>query len=112
MWNDNKTFGISKRSNFARPPKEFAKNQNMGNKLKKGNWQNNWMGSMAMGECKNWQNNWMGSMAMGECRNSQRKSCIAQRNCKHIEGGYGRLSVGDVYTCHGIPSRTCKFKKN
>jgi hypothetical protein len=54
----------------------------------------------------------MGSMAMGECRNSQRKSCIAQRNCKHIEGGYGRLSVGDVYTCHGIPSRTCKFKKN
>jgi hypothetical protein len=53
----------------------------------------------------------MGSMAMGECRNSQRKSCIAQRNCKHIEGGYGRLSLGDVYTCHGIPSRTCKFKE-
>ncbi len=89
MWNDNKTFGISKRSNFVKPPKEFARNQNMGNKLGKENWQNNWMGNMAMGKWKSWQI----------------KSCIAQRNYKRIEGGYGRLPLGDVYTCHGILSR-------
>jgi hypothetical protein len=23
--------------------------------MEKANWQNNWMGGMAMGECKNWQ---------------------------------------------------------
>ncbi len=37
MRNDNKTFGISKKSNFARPPKEFARNQNMGNIMEKAN---------------------------------------------------------------------------
>jgi hypothetical protein len=25
----------------------------MGNKMVRANWQNNWMGSMVMGECKN-----------------------------------------------------------
>jgi hypothetical protein len=41
MQNDNKTFAISKRSNFVRPPKEFVRNYNMGNKMDKVNWQNN-----------------------------------------------------------------------
>jgi hypothetical protein len=36
---------------------------------------------------------------------------IAQRNYKHIKGAYGKLPLGDVYTCHGVLSRTCKFKK-
>ncbi len=48
-------------------------------------------------------------MAMGECKNWQRKFCIAQRNSKHIKGGYGRLPQGDVYMCHGILSRMHKF---
>jgi hypothetical protein len=52
-------------------------------------------------EKENWQNNWMGNMAMGECKNWQRKFCITQRNYKHIEGGYGRLPLGNVYACHG-----------
>jgi hypothetical protein len=40
-----------------------------------------------------------------------RKISIAQTNCKHSKGGYGRLSFGDVYTCHGFLSRTYKFEK-
>ncbi len=34
---------------------EFDRNQNMGNRMETANWQNNWMGGMALGECKNWQ---------------------------------------------------------
>jgi hypothetical protein len=37
MRNDNKTFGISKRFDFARPPKEFVRNQNMGHIMEKAN---------------------------------------------------------------------------
>jgi hypothetical protein len=43
---------------------------------------------------------------MGECEDKQRKFCITKTNCKHSEGGYGGLPLGNVYTCHGI------FKKN
>jgi hypothetical protein len=53
----------------------------------------------------------MGSMVMGECKDRQRKSCIVQTNCKHFERGYGKLPLGDVYTCHGFLLRTCKFEK-
>jgi hypothetical protein len=42
---------------------------------------------------------------------NKRKFSIAQTNCKHSEGGYGRLPFGDVYTCHGFLSRTHKFEK-
>ncbi len=58
-----------------------------------------------------WQNKWMGGMAMGEWKNKQRKSCIAQTNYKHSKGGYGRLPLGNVYTCHGFLPRTRKFEK-
>jgi hypothetical protein len=51
-------------------------------------------------------------MVMGECKDRQRKSCIAQSNCKHFEGGYGKLPLGDVYTCHGFLLETCKFEKD
>ncbi len=51
----------------------------------------------------------MGGMAMGECKNWQRKSYIALKNCKHIEGRYGRLPLRNVYTCHGIFSNKHKF---
>jgi len=37
MQNDNKTFGISKRFNFVRTPKEFTINQNIWNKMEKTN---------------------------------------------------------------------------
>jgi hypothetical protein len=37
MQNDNKTFGISKRSNFVRPLEEIARNQNMRNIMEKAN---------------------------------------------------------------------------
>jgi len=60
-------------------------------------------------EKENWQNNWMGGMVMNKCKNLQRKSYIVQRNYKHTEGKYGRLPLGDVYTCHGILSRMDKF---
>ncbi len=53
----------------------------------------------------------MGSMAMGECKDWQRKSYIAQTNYKLSEGGYGRLPLGDVYTCHGFLPRINKFEK-
>ncbi len=48
---------------------------------------------------------------MGECKDRQRKHCIVQTNCKHSEGGYGRLPLGDVYTCHGFLPKTHKFEK-
>jgi hypothetical protein len=53
----------------------------------------------------------MGSLAMDECKDRQRKSCIAQKNCKYFEGGYGKLPLGDVYTCHGFLLKICKFEK-
>jgi hypothetical protein len=28
-----------------------------------------------------------------------------------LEGGYGRLPLVDVYTCHGFLQRTCKFEE-
>jgi hypothetical protein len=43
-----------------------------------------------------WQNRWMGSLVMGECKDKQRKSCNIKTNCKHSKGGYGRLSLGDI----------------
>jgi hypothetical protein len=42
----------------------------------------------------------MGGLAMGECEDRQRKSCNIETNCKHSKGGYGRLPLGGVYTCH------------
>jgi hypothetical protein len=44
----------------------------------------------------------MGGLAMGECENRQINYFIIETNCKHSEGGYGRLPLGDVYTCHGF----------
>ncbi len=63
MWNEKKTFGISKRWHPTNPPLAFARNQNMGNKMEKGNW----------------QNRWMGDMVIGECQDRQRKSCITNK---------------------------------
>ncbi len=94
MQNDKTTFGISKRSHPTRPA-QVVKNQNVGIKMEKTNWQNKWMGNMVKGECKNWQ----------------RKSYITQTNYKHYKGGYGRLPLGDVYTCHGFLPRMGKFEK-
>ncbi len=54
----------------------------------------------------------MGDMEMGECEYKQRKSCNAKRNCKHFKGGYGKLPLDDVYTCHGLFLITHKFEKN
>ncbi len=95
MWNVKNTFGISKRSHPIKPIQEVARNQNMGIRMEKKNWQNKWMGNMAMGECEDWQ----------------RKSYIVQTNCKHYEGGYGKLPLGDVYTCLGFLARISKFEK-
>jgi hypothetical protein len=41
----------------------------------------------------------------------KKKSCNVKRNCKHFKGGYGRLPLGDVYTCHGFFKITFKFEK-
>ncbi len=53
----------------------------------------------------------MGGIVMGECGNWQRNFFITQKNCKHSERGYGKLQLGDVYTCHGFLSKPCKFEK-
>ncbi len=67
----------------------------MGNIMKKGSWQNRWMGNMIMGECKD----------------KQRKSHIIKTNYKHPKGGCGRLPLGNIYTCHGFLQRTHEFEK-
>jgi len=46
---------------------------------------------------------------MGECKYRQRKSCIDQIGCKHFKQGYGRLQLGDVYTCHEFLQRSREF---
>ncbi len=53
----------------------------------------------------------MGGMAMGKGKDRQRKSCNTKTNCKHFKGGYGRLPLGNVYTCHGFFKRMHKFEK-
>jgi hypothetical protein len=62
-------------------------------------------------ENNNWQNKWMGDVAMNKCENRQRKFCIIKTNCKRSKGGYGILPLGDVYTCHGFFLKTCKFEE-
>jgi hypothetical protein len=47
---------------------------------------------------------------MGKCEDRQRKSCVIKTNCKQSKGGYGRLQLGDIYTCHGFLQRTHEFK--
>ncbi len=47
---------------------------------------------------------------MGECKDKQRKFCIVEINYKHFKQGYGRLQLGDVYTCHGFFQRSHKFE--
>jgi hypothetical protein len=45
--------------------------------------------------------------------NINKKSfALLKTNCKHSKGGYGRLPLGNVYTCHGFFQRTRKFEKN
>jgi hypothetical protein len=53
----------------------------------------------------------MGDVAMGKCKNGQWKSYITQTNCKHSKGGYGRLPLSDVYTCHGFFQRPREFEE-
>ncbi len=53
-------------------------------------------------EKNNWQNIWMGSLVMGKWEDEQWKSCNIKTNCKHSKRRYGRLPLGDVYTCHGF----------
>jgi hypothetical protein len=48
---------------------------------------------------------------MGECENWQNKFYIAQTNCKHYEGGYVRLPLSNVYTCHGFLPIMASLKK-
>jgi len=53
----------------------------------------------------------MGGMVMGKCEDKQKKFCMTKTNYKHSDGGYRRLPLGDVYTCHGFFKRTCKFEE-
>jgi len=52
-----------------------------------------------------------GHMAMGKCKDGQKKSCITKTNCKYSKGGYIRLPLGDVYTCHGFLQKMHEFEK-
>jgi len=53
----------------------------------------------------------MGNVAMGECKDRQRKACIIKTNCKHSEGGYIKVPLGNVYTCHGFFRERASLKK-
>ncbi len=53
----------------------------------------------------------MGGMVKGECQDGQRMSCITQTNNKHFEGGYRKLPLGDVYTCHEFIQIMRKFEE-
>jgi hypothetical protein len=66
MWNDKNLLEYP--IDDTKPPLAFAWNQNMGNIMEK---------------C-NWQNRWMGDMAMGKCKSSQRKYFHIQTNYKHF----------------------------
>jgi hypothetical protein len=39
----------------------------------------------------NWENRWMGGMAIDECEDKQIMSFIVQTSCKYFQGRYGRL---------------------
>ncbi len=54
----------------------------------------------------------MGSLAMGKCKDKKRKSCYIETNCKHFEGRYGRLPMGDVYTCMDFLKEHTSLKKS
>ncbi len=86
MWDDNKTLGMLKKWHLVISPLAFVGNQNMGNRMEKNNWRNKWMDNLKMGAYKD----------------RQKKSCNTKTNYKHFKGGYGRLPMGDVYTCHGF----------
>jgi hypothetical protein len=43
----------------------------------------------------------MGNLAMGAWEDRERKYSNVETNCKHFRG-YGKLPMGDVYTCHGF----------
>jgi hypothetical protein len=51
----------------------------------------------------------MGDMVTSECKKLTKK--VLHCSKKNTEGGYGRLPLADVYTCHGILSRMHEFKK-
>jgi hypothetical protein len=53
----------------------------------------------------------MGGVVMCKCKYRQRKSCIIETNCKHSKRGYGKLPLGDVYTCHGFLQKNTSLKK-
>jgi hypothetical protein len=50
-------------------------------------------------------------MAMSKCEDRQIKFCISQTNYKHYEGGYGKLSLGNVYTWHDFFQECANLKK-
>ncbi len=53
----------------------------------------------------------MGGLVMGKCKDKQRKFCTTKTNCKHSKGRYGKLPLGDVYTCHGFLKECTSLKK-
>ncbi len=62
-------------------------------------------------EESNWQNNGMGSMAMGKCEDGQRKYLYNETKFEHFQGWYGGQKFGNVYTCNGLLQITCEFKE-
>jgi hypothetical protein len=93
--NAYKTLKIYKKWHLVIPLPTFVKNHIMGNKMEKGNCQNRWMGSVVMGKCKY----------------KQIKFYIIEKNYKHSQGGYGRLQLSDIYTCHEFFQKMCKLEK-
>ncbi len=47
----------------------------------------------------------------GWMQKETKKSYNTQTNCKHFQGRYKRLQLGNIYTCHGFLQRTNEFKE-
>ncbi len=58
-----------------------------------------------------WKNQVNEQHGDGQMQRLIKKSYIIQTNCKHSKGGYGRLPLGNVYTCHEFLPRMGKFEK-
>ncbi len=43
-----------------------------------------------------------GQPSNGECKYKQKINYNIETNYKHYKGGYGRLSLDNVYMCHGF----------
>jgi hypothetical protein len=42
---------------------------------------------------------------------TKKNPCIVQIDYKHFQGGYGRLQLGNVHTCHGFLQKMHEYEE-